>query len=142
MQIQIFKQNPSYRIPRRRLNHLMTSILAGESCNRRANIVLIFVTNSEIRRLNRKFLKHDRATDVVAFDLSDDEKQAIEAEIYVSSEKARMQAITHQVSFSDEIMRLAAHGLLHILGYNDRTPKEKNRMLQLGDQYIQNLPRK
>lgn len=87
-----------------------------------------------MRRINRTFLGHDYATDVIAFDLGDG--SAIEGEICVGADMAFRQAREFGVTFSNEILRLVAHGFLHILGHDDATPRQRAAMLRRGERYL------
>jgi rRNA maturation RNase YbeY len=90
-----------------------------------------------IRALNNKFLRHDYVTDVISFDLSS--QSVLEGEIYICFDQAVDQAKVYKVPVSNELLRLVAHGMLHILGYNDRSQKDRSAMLKLGDRYISKL---
>jgi probable rRNA maturation factor len=82
---------------------------------------IVLVGNPEIRRLNLLFLKRNRATDVMAFPVSD----RLLGEIYVSRDQARIQAARYGVSRRSETLRLVLHGFLHLLGYSHRTMRPK-----------------
>lgn len=78
------------------------------------NVVL--VKDVEIRALNRRFLKHDRATDVMSFPIGD----GLLGEIYVSRDAVVRQAREYGVTPDNELQRLVLHGLLHLLGFTHR----------------------
>lgn len=88
-----------------------------------------------MRRLNKKFLQHDYATDVISFPLNDGRE--VSGEIYVGLDQARRQATKYGVSQKKEIHRLVIHGLLHLLGYGDDTPQKKNIMTLLEDYFLE-----
>jgi len=92
----------------------------------RGMITVVFVDDRTSRRLNRRYLAHDRPTDVIAFPLG--EEPNLEGEIYVNLDKARRQARTYHVTTANEIARLIIHGTLHLLGYDDRTRLKARRM--------------
>jgi rRNA maturation RNase YbeY len=72
--------------------------------------------------LNQRFLNHDTYTDIITFDYS--ENGSISGEIYISIERVRENAKEFSQRFEDELLRVMAHGLLHLLGYKDKTEKE------------------
>jgi rRNA maturation RNase YbeY len=76
------------------------------------------------------------ATDVLAFDLSDGPDAPIEGEIYVSLEMAALQAREARVTFTNEVLRLVAHGFLHLLGFDDSTASQRSLMLATGERYL------
>lgn len=80
---------------------------------------VILVTDPELRRLKREWFGIDRATDVVAFD---------DGEIYISVDTARRQADERGIGLGDEILRLAVHGTVHIMGYDDSDIRRFCRM--------------
>lgn len=81
------------------------------------NVVL--VDDTTIRGLNRRFLKRNRPTDVLAFPMRDREAggtKGLLGEVYVSRDRARNQAKQYGVRYHDEVRRLVLHGILHLLG--------------------------
>ncbi|HTP12607.1 MAG TPA: rRNA maturation RNase YbeY [Bacteroidota bacterium] len=103
-------------------------------------VSVVFTDNGRIRDINRKHLRHDYVTDVIAFEL--EPRPVLEAEIYVNLDRARLQAKRFRVSFSEETKRLLIHGMLHLLGYDDRTPALRNRMSRREDALLASLRRK
>ncbi len=79
-----------------------------------------------MRAVNRQYLKHDYVTDVLTFDLGE-----LGAEIIVCPEMARSNAREHGTSTNHEIILYVVHGLLHLAGYNDHSPKDKFRMRRM-----------
>ena len=79
----------------------------------RGEISITFLDDESIRALNREYLGRDRPTDVLAFSLGDDDPLG---DVYVGLEQARAQAEEHGVPFEEELVRLAVHGTLHVLG--------------------------
>lgn len=96
---------------------------------------VLFVDTNTIHELNAKYLNHDYPTDVLAFPLHEPDAE-LEGEIYVCLETALSQAEEYGVTFENELLRLTAHGLLHLLGYNDHIKEERDGMLVKGDRYI------
>tara|TARA_B100001769_G_scaffold178474_1_gene140888 strand:- start:33 stop:464 length:432 start_codon:yes stop_codon:yes gene_type:complete len=95
---------------------------------------IFFVDNKRIQQLNRKFLNHDHATDILTFPYKSTKK--IEAEIFISIEKARENAINFSQTIENELIRLISHGFLHLNGYCDSTPDQKRRMSKKEDEMI------
>jgi probable rRNA maturation factor len=91
----------------------------------RRSLSLAFVSDAVIRRLNRDFLGHDFATDVLAFPLGDG---GVFGEVVVSGETARREARARGIPGEEELLRYVAHGILHLLGYDDHAPAERARM--------------
>jgi rRNA maturation RNase YbeY len=83
----------------------------------------IFCSDRALLEINRKYLKHNFYTDIITFDLS--EKDAIQAEIYISADRVKENSLELGVSFKSELSRVIFHGVLHLCGYNDKTKAEK-----------------
>ena len=91
-------------------------------------LVFLFVDDKEILEMNKKFLKHDYYTDVITFgDLKD---KKISGDIAISIERVLDNSKMYGVEFEDELKRVMVHGLLHIMGYNDKASNDKSVMSQ------------
>jgi probable rRNA maturation factor len=126
------------RIDARWVIPLCKKILASElRAPIRVNVVA--TDNKYIRQLNRDYRGRNHATDVLAFNLCDEddsEEQPLLGEIYISCEKARQQAAAYHHCFREEVRRLVAHGLLHLLGYDHEDDKSKKRMQEKEEVYL------
>ena len=89
-------------------------------------LVFLFVDDNEILEMNKKFLKHDYYTDVITFGELKDKK--ISGDIAISIERVLDNSKTYGVEFEDELKRVMVHGLLHIMGYNDKASSDKTVM--------------
>ena len=101
-----------------------------------AQLSLVFGSDSLLTELKKKYFGVDQLTDVIAFNLSDEMDDAIEAEIYISLKRARINAKKYSQTYNHEVARLIIHALLHILGLNDKTLEEKKEMRKTEDQYL------
>ena len=81
--------------------------------------------NRAIRRLNRLYLGRDRATDVMAFTLGD---RDMLGEVYISLDRAAAQSRRFGLTYEEEVERLLVHGVIHLLGFDHRTPRERAKM--------------
>lgn len=80
--------------------------------------------------INMAHLQHDTYTDIITFDLRENPIDPIEGEIYISIERVAENAITAGVDFENEFIRVVSHGLLHLLGYKDKTDAQAKEMRQ------------
>ena len=87
----------------------------------------IFCSDEYLYQVNRDYLKHDTYTDIITFDNSEN-KDDIEGDIFVSIDRVRENAKTHTQEVETEMNRVLAHGLLHLMGYKDKTQEEANLM--------------
>jgi probable rRNA maturation factor len=83
---------------------------------RNAMISVAFITNRRMARMNREYLGHRGATDILTFELAR-ERGAVVGDIYIAPDVARANAADAGVTFREEITRLIVHGTLHVLGY-------------------------
>ena len=86
------------------------------------------MSDAEIRRVNRRFLRHDFATDVVSFPLSPPDAPRLVGALAVSRDTARREAARRGHSPYDEWMLYVVHGTLHLLGHDDQAPRARARM--------------
>lgn len=101
-----------------------------------SQLSVVFVNDRKIRALNKAFLGRDETTDVIAFDLrtpSQRQKPAkragdLDGEIVISAPRARANARRYKVTLQQELLLLIAHGIAHLLGYDDHTPADRRRM--------------
>jgi probable rRNA maturation factor len=106
-------------------------------------VSLVFVDDAYIRDLKARYMGIRRATDVLAFPMSDS-PPAIGApgggellgEIYVSTERAVAQARRNHVGLSQEVARLIVHGLLHLFGYRDNTKSSRRLMIRRQEAFL------
>lgn len=111
------------------------STLRAEDCPE-AEIDVILVDDEYLRELKLEFFGIDRYTDAIAFRLNAYEDSRVEGEIYISLHRAVEQAQEYDVTADTEMLRLAIHGTLHLLGYEDEMPEQKQRMTAREDRYL------
>lgn len=91
------------------------------------NICYIFMSDDELLQINQEHLQHDDYTDIITFDLSDTEA-CIDGEIYISVDRIEDNSIKFNCSKEDELIRVLSHGVLHLMGYKDKTEKDSQKM--------------
>ncbi len=101
-----------------------------------AEINVVLSNEHTVWRLNREFLNHDHATDVLTFPLTDGDSDLLEGEIYVDMDMASARASEFAATFDLELLRYVVHGVLHLVGYADATAPEKAKMRELEDTYL------
>jgi probable rRNA maturation factor len=94
---------------------------------RPVRIGVAIVDDATIHDLNRRHLSHDYPTDVLSYPL-EDSPAALEGEIVVSAETARRNAPEYGWSPADELCLYVVHGALHLAGYRDKSPDERQAM--------------
>ncbi len=100
----------------------------------------IFCDDSYLLSINKKFLKHDTLTDIITFNYNTD--NYINGEIYISIERVRENAIQLSQNFDIELKRVIIHGVLHLIGYDDKSREDKAKMREQEDYCITLWPEK
>ena len=105
---------------------------------------LIIVDNEYIHEINKTYRGIDRETDVITFALEDEDSIVVPDEvvrnlgdIYISIDKARMQAEEYGHGLLRELSFLAVHGFYHLLGYDHMTPEEEKVMFQKQEEVLE-----
>jgi probable rRNA maturation factor len=135
-QIEIVNVDKSYSLEGEKVNALINWILREEAQNFPWAITLIFTDDSTITELNQRYFNKTTSTDVIAFTLTDDETLP-EGEIYISVDTAAENAEAYGVTLESELCRLAAHGVLHLIGYDDKTDEQRQIMTELENKALE-----
>jgi rRNA maturation RNase YbeY len=98
----------------------------------------IFCSDDYLLEINKKYLDHDYYTDIITFDNSF-EKDKIDADIFVSIERVKENAISLNETFEKELHRVLVHGILHLLGWEDSSDELKQKMRQEEDNRLKIL---
>jgi probable rRNA maturation factor len=102
------------------------------------DINYVFCSDEYLLQLNIRYLNHTALTDILTFpDQSDPQK--ISGDIYISIDRIKENAGIYGQSFEKELARVMVHGILHLLGYKDKTPKDKELMTRKEDYYLHRL---
>jgi len=87
----------------------------------------VFLLDDELLKINREHLQHDYYTDIITFDLSDNDNSVM-GELYISKERIKDHALSYKVSEEEELIRVMSHGFLHLIGFNDKSIEEAKSM--------------
>lgn len=109
-----------------------------EEKKREGNINIIFTNNTLIQHLNIKYLSREYFTDVIAFDYQEENK--ISGDIYISIDTVKENSKRYECPFHIELKRVIVHGLLHLIGYKDKTRKEKIEIKEKETFYLMQYP--
>ena len=94
----------------------------------------IFCDDEYLLGINQQYLNHDTYTDIITFDYCDGD--TISGDIFISVERVKDNAQEYSVSFEEELHRVMAHGLLHLLGYKDKSDQEAHLMREKENEKI------
>ena len=105
----------------------------------RIGVLNYILTNDNILvQLNKEYLRHFTLTDIITFDLSEKEGE-ISGDVFISVDRARENAKEFKVSLRNEISRLMIHGVLHLMGFKDKTASERE-MMRAKEEFYLSLP--
>ncbi len=121
---------------RRKLKQFIADRLAREGGKEASEINFIFCSDDELLEINRKHLDHDYYTDIITFDLSEKGSKTLVSDIYISVDRVKENAKTEDVLVGMELQRVIFHGLLHLIGYKDKTTQQERRMRAMEEQWM------
>lgn len=113
-----------------RLVRLAARRLSIRTCG---TISVTFITSRRMRQLNKRFLRHDRPTDVLSFRY---EREPVIGEIIIAPREAKAYARRYGIPYEEELARYVVHGLLHWLGHEDATAAQRRKMRAMEDQLL------
>lgn len=127
--VNVSNQNPRAKVDQERLKQGIQLVLRDYEV-KRAFIGLAIVTDDTIQKMNKRFLDHDYATDVLSFPLSGNEYKTdiLEGEIAISFDTAQQRAGEFGWGTENELLLYAVHGTLHLVGLSDQTGEERTLM--------------
>ncbi len=100
-------------------------------------ISIIFCSDDELLEINREHLDHDYYTDIITFDYCED--GVISGDLFISRDTVKSNGEEYGASFTDELSRVIIHGVLHLLGYKDKSESEATQMRSKEDFYLKLL---
>ena len=90
------------------------------------DITVVFCDDDYLLEMNKKHLNHDYYTDIITFDYC--ENGVISGDLFISVDRIRENAVSQNEPVKNEFIRVVAHGVLHLMGLNDKTEEEKSEM--------------
>lgn len=94
----------------------------------------IFCSDEHLLQINKEYLDHDYYTDIITFDYT--EENTVSGDLFISIDRIRDNAKTRSLKVRNELDRVLVHGLLHLLGYKDKTQEEQAEMRSKEDYYL------
>lgn len=133
--INFFSQKPRFKISNpKKVTTWIKNTIKKEGATL-ISLNYIFCTDEYLHQMNVQFLKHDTLTDIITFNYNPS-KTEIEGEIYISIDRVRENAKSFETDFQTELNRVIIHGVLHLIGYNDKNKSQKVIMREKEDTYL------
>jgi probable rRNA maturation factor len=138
--VSIVSRQSTLRVPRKRIRQLVELVDRAEG-SRLGEVDVAVVAGEEMRTLNRRFLNHAWDTDVLSFDLTDEASGGggLSVQVVICADVAARQGPAHGLSRTRELLLYVTHGLLHQLGYEDKTVRGAARMRARQDELLAEL---
>lgn len=124
--IQFISQDVSFQIKQKRKIKKWLTDLINSHQKRVGEISIVFSNNDYVLEVNKQFLAHDFYTDIITFNYNEDD--FISGDLIISIDMVRENAEKFKETFERELHRVVVHGILHLLGLNDKTKMEEATM--------------
>ena len=125
--VTITNTDPRFKFRKEKFNRLVQSVLKKLGYHG-VTLNLVFVSDSQMKRLNQKYLNHNWFTDVLAFPAPETDQNWYLGEVIISPKRAKIYAHKMNISYQDELVRYVCHGILHLKGYSDYSKKARRIM--------------
>ena len=124
----------NYKLSKRKKIKEWLCSIAQEEGSAIEQLSFLFVNDETILNYNKKYLSHNYYTDIITFNNSENTK--ISGDVIISLERVMENANKFDVSIEEELRRVMVHGLLHLLGYDDKNKKELKKIREKENHYL------
>ena len=125
--IEILDENPEFFVS------WLSDVCKKEGCEL-GEIGIVFCSDAFILEANKQYLNHDYYTDIITFDYREGDR--ISGDLLISVDRGKENAGDLQVDWKNELNRVVVHGVLHIIGYKDKSSEEERVMREKEDLYL------
>jgi probable rRNA maturation factor len=133
--IHFFEEDITYKLKNKiKVRQWVTDTIVAEGYKLQ-ELTYIFCSDEYLLTINQQYLDHDTFTDIITFDNSQYDGE-ITGDIFISIPRIQENAAKFKVSATDELHRVIIHGTLHLLGYTDKKPADKQKMTEKEDYYL------
>lgn len=131
--VSYFSEDTKFVLSLKRLVSKWLKEIAAKSGRKIGALNYIFCSDPYLLEINKQFLGHDYLTDIITFDSSEDyagqyPEGTLSGDIYISIDTVRYNGDAYGEGFESELHRVIAHGLLHLIGFDDTTPALQKEM--------------
>ncbi|MDE5624655.1 MAG: rRNA maturation RNase YbeY [Alistipes sp.] len=136
--IRYYTDDCAYRLPQKRRTAAWLRLVAESEGYVLGDVNYIFCSSRRLLAMNRQFLGHDYYTDVITFDYGDREgSRVVSGDVFIDVETVADNARLYGAARLQEMRRVVVHGLLHLCGQGDKTPRANRIMHRKEDRYLQ-----
>ncbi len=108
--------------------------VAAMYCRKVGDVAYIFCSDEKILEVNKQYLDHDYYTDIITFDYT--EKDCISGDIFISLDTVKSNSEKFGTEYDEELHRVIIHGILHLCGFEDKTPEDERIMRTKEDEAL------
>ena len=130
-----FSENKNFKISKKKEIRALLKKICKKENKKISFINCVFCSDNRLLEINKKYLNHVSLTDVVTFDFTLNKKN-LEGDIYISVDRVKENATKYKEPFKTELLRIIIHGLLHLIGFSDKTKEDKNIMTLKENEYL------
>jgi len=134
MPISFHKEEIEFELPAEEALMSWLTKMAEEAGCTISSLCYIFCSDEYLLNINKSYLKHDYYTDIITFPYK--QGKEIESDIFISIDRVRDNAESYNTTFDQELLRVVAHGLLHMVGYGDKTESEQAEMTKMENEAL------
>ena len=127
--ISFFKENTTFDIKQKnKIKSWLKNVASGYGFSA-GDLNYVFCDDEYLLQMNRQYLGHDYYTDIITFDSREDAlSKRLDGDIFISVDTVRANGEEYGEGFEREIMRVIAHGVLHLMGFDDQTAAQQKKM--------------
>ena len=129
--ISFHNESVNNKTPSKRLLKAWIKEFVANHGKKVGELAFVFCSDEKILEVNQNFLQHDYYTDIITFDYS--EGEVISGDVFISVERVLENAASHQVDYNTELLRVISHGVLHLIGFQDKEEEKKDEMTRNED---------
>jgi len=129
--ISFHNESVNNKTPSKRLLKAWIKEFVANHGKKVGELAFVFCSDEKILEVNQNFLQHDYYTDIITFDYS--EGGVISGDVFISVERVLENAASHQVDYNTELLRVISHGVLHLIGFQDKEEEKKDEMTRNED---------
>ena len=128
-----YEDTQSLKLHRLTLNKYV-KILINRELKKMGEISVILCSDKYLLEINIEYLKHNYYTDIITFNYV--EGKVISGDLFISVDRVKENSTEFNTGFIKELYRVIFHGILHLIGYNDKTEEEQKLMREKEDLYL------
>lgn len=135
--VRYYNDDTNYRYPDKRLTARWLADVAASEGYVLGDVSYIFCSSERLLEMNRQYLGHDYYTDVITFDYSDRKgTHIVSGDVFIDVETVADNARRYGATALQEMRRVVVHGVLHLCGQGDKTPRTNAQMHRKEDKYL------